>query len=158
MKNIKTIGLGIFWLAVCQLPALVSAPAVKHNMAWFNTLTRPVLVPPDAVFGLAWGVLYILLGLAAAIALRPSVQKPKRTAIILLLLQLVLNAMWTPVFFGLQNLAGALIIILMMIAEGTLLHRAFYRLDKRASYLLWPYWGWLLFATYLTAGYVRLNF
>jgi len=157
MSKIKTIGFVIFWLALCQLPALVSAPVVKHNLAWFNTLTGPALVPPDALFGLAWGVLYILIGLAAAVALRPSVQKPKRTAVILLLLQLTLNALWTPVFFGLHNLAGALILIGMMLAEGVLMHRAFYRLDKRAAYLLWPYWGWLLFATYLTAGYVRLN-
>lgn len=158
MNKIKTIGFAIFWLAVCQLPALVSAPVVKHNLAWFNTLGRPLFVPPDALFGLAWGVLYVLLGVAASIALRPNVQKPKQTAVILLLLQLALNALWTPVFFGMHNLAGALIIILMMLAEGVLMHRAFYRLDKRASYLLWPYWGWLLFATYLTAGYVRLNF
>ena len=157
MQHIKTVGVGLIWLAVCQLPALVSAPAVQHNLAWFHTLNKPLLVPPDAVFGLVWGVLYVVLGLAAAVAFRPILQKPKRTAVVLLGLQLVLNALWTPVFFGLHNFAGAFIIILMMLAEGVLLHRAFYRLDKRASYLLWPYWGWLLFATYLTAGFMRLN-
>ena len=158
MKHTKTIGITLLWLAVCQLPALVSAPAVQRNLAWFHTLRKPALVPPDAVFGLAWGVLYILIGAAAAVALRPRLQKPKQKAVILLLLQLVLNALWTPVFFGLHNLAGALIIVLMMLAEGVLLHRAFYALDKRAAYLLWPYWIWLMFATYMTAGFVRLNF
>ena len=158
MKHVKTIGIGVLWLAVCQLPALISAPAVQHNLAWFHTLRKPMLVPPDAVFGLAWGVLYLLLGLAAAVAFRPNLQKPKRKALILLLLQLALNAMWTPVFFGLHALSAALIIVMMMLAEGVLMHRAFYELDKRASYLLWPYWGWLVFAMYLTAGFVRLNF
>lgn len=157
MKILKTTVRILLWLAVCQLPALLSAPIVQTNMDWYHTLTRPPLVPPDWVFGLVWAMLYVLLGLSAAVAFRPTVRGPKRRALVLFLAQLALNACWTPVYFGLHNLAAALLIILMMLGEGILLHRALAKLDARAAYLLVPYWAWLLFAAYLTAGFIRLN-
>ena len=154
MKNIAGF---VVWLAVCQLPALVGAGFVQPNMAWYQTLQKPLLTPPDMVFGMAWAVLYILLGVAAAKAFRAGLNERTEPAMLLLLIQLVLNALWTPVFFGLRSFAGATVILVFLLGEGVYLHRAIKRLDKRAAVLLLPYWGWLVFASYLTVSFWGLN-
>ena len=147
----------VFWLAVCQLPALISTPFVDPNRAWYHTLVKPPLVPPDWLFGVMWGILYVLVGIAAVMVFYKGVTKAKRAAVGFLLIQLGLNACWTPVFFGLHFLPGALLVVLLMLGEGFFLHRVFAEQSKWAARLLIPYWMWLGFATYLTAGYMMLN-
>lgn len=154
MKNIAGF---VVWLAVCQLPALVGAGFVQPNMAWYQTLQKPLLTPPDMVFGMAWAILYVLLGVAAAKAFRAGLNERTEPAMLLLLIQLVLNALWTPVFFGFHSFAGATVILVFLLGEGVYLHRAIKRLDKRAAVLLLPYWGWLVFASYLTVSFWGLN-
>ena len=150
------IGL-LVWLAVCQLPMLISLPFVQPNMAWYHTLAKPMLSPPDWLFGMVWGVLYVLMGVSASIAFRNEVSGKTKTVFILFLVQLALNALWTPVYFGFHSFAGATILIVAMIAEGMFLHRELYKTDKLAAWLLMPYWGWLLFAMYLTVANWGLN-
>ena len=149
MKNIAGF---VVWLAVCQLPALVGAGFVQPNMAWYQTLQKPLLTPPDMVFGMAWAILYVLLGVAAAKAFRAGLNERTEPAMLLLLIQLVLNALWTPVFFGFHSFAGATVILVFLLGEGVYLHRAIKRLDKRAAVLLW-----LVFASYLTVSFWGLN-
>ncbi len=156
MQKIATLLNLLFWLVICQLPGLVGASTVPANMEWYRSLVKPPLTPPDAVFMPVWELLYLLLGVSAFLALQHKTKHSTR-ATALLLMQLVLNAMWTPVFFGLHHLAGACILILIMLVEGAFLHRAFKRQEKLAAWLLWPYWMWLCFATYLTAGCWLLN-
>lgn len=103
-----------------------------------------------------WELLYLLLGVSAFLALQHKHKHTTRAAA-LLLMQLVLNAMWTPVFFGLHHLPGACIVVVLMLVEGFFLHRAFKEQEKLAAWLLWPYWLWLCFAAYLTAGNWLLN-
>jgi len=147
----------VVWLAVCQLPALAGIGFVYPNMAWYQTLQKPLLTPPDILFGMIWSVLYILVGVAAAKAFRSGLNERTKTAMLLLLVQLVLNALWTPVFFWLHSFAGAVVILVFMLGEGIYLHRAIKRLDKKAAVLLYPYWGWLVFALYLTIGFWGIN-
>ena len=84
-------------------------------MAWYHTLNKPPLVPPDMVFGMVWTVLYLLLGISAVLMFHRGVRNELRPAVWLLGIQLALNACWTPVFFGMHHLAGALTIIVLMI-------------------------------------------
>lgn len=157
MKYIQTIVRVVFWLAVCQLPALLSTPVVAPNKVWYHTLAMPPLVPPDWLFGAMWGILYLLLGIAAVWVFYKGVTRQHRAVLWLLGVQLALNACWTPVFFGWHNLQLALAVIALMLAEGFFMHRAFAKHSKGAALLLWPYWLWLGFATYLTAGFMMLN-
>jgi tryptophan-rich sensory protein len=157
MRYMKWIAGLVVWLAVCQLPALVGIGFVYSNMAWYQTLQKPLLTPPDMVFGMVWSVLYVLVGLAAARAFRSGLNERTEPAMMLLLVQLVLNALWTPVYFGLHSFAGAVVILVFMLGEGIYLHRAIKRLDKKAAVLLLPYWGWLVFASYLTIGFWGVN-
>ena len=147
----------VLWLAVCQLPMLASVPFVDPNMTWYHTLVKPPLVPPDFIFGLVWTVLYLLIGGAAALVFHKGVEDKHHTAVWLLGVQLLLNALWTPVFFGMHNLPLALAIVVLMLAEGFFMHRSFAKHSKLAAMMLWPYWAWLGFATYLTAGFLMLN-
>ena len=126
-------------------------------MTWYHTLNKPPFVPPDMIFGMVWTVLYLLLGISAVLMFRKGVRNELRPAMWLLGIQLALNACWTPVFFGLHHFAGALTIVVLMLLEGFFMHRAFAKHSKMAAMLLWPYWAWLGFATYLTAGFMMLN-
>ena len=154
MKTLK-IGLKLFfWLFVCQLPGLAGARYVPEGLAWYHTLTPPPFTPPDYAFGLAWGLLYILMGISAWLAFRAQIS---RRALGLFLGQLFLNACWTPLFFGQHQPGLALLLLGLMAAELVFLVRAFGRLSPRAGRLLWPYGAWLLFACYLNAGFWLLN-
>ena len=144
-------------MAVSQLPALISMPFVQPNMAWYQTLAKPLLTPPNMLFGLMWSILYVLLGISAAIAFRKGLNNNTRAALGLFIVQLALNALWTPIFFGLHSFTGATVVIVLMLGEGVYLHRAIKRLDKVAAWLLLPYWVWLSFATYLTVAFQWLN-
>lgn len=157
MRYMKIIAGFVVWLAVCQLPTLISMPFVQSNMAWYHTLAKPPLSPPDWVFGMVWGILYVLLGISAAIAFKDGINRTTKTAFWLFIVQLALNALWTPVYFGLHHFAGATIIVVLMLGEGFYLHRHVKRLNSLAATMMLPYWGWLIFATYLTIANWGLN-
>ena len=156
MKNNQKILSLLAWLLICQVPAVIGGLFVPNAMMWYHTLTQPPLTPPDALFGIAWSVLYMLLGISAFMLLGNSWrQKPKLTA--LFLGQLVLNTLWTPVFFGMQSLGGALFVILVMLAQGGWLARVAWQENRAAVCLMLPYFAWLCFATYLTAAFWGMN-
>ena len=109
------------------------------------------------MFGPIWAVLYLLLGIATARILYRGIGEKLHLAVWLLGIQLALNACWTPVFFGMHNFPLALAVVALMLAEGFFMHRAYAKQSSVAALLLWPYWLWLGFATYLTAGFMMLN-
>ena len=153
MKIIKLI----FWVALCQLAGLTGSNAVMENMDWYNQLLAPPLTPPDGIFGIVWAVLYVLIGVAAFLALKNFPKENTKTAACLFLLQLGMNACWTPVFFGERNLLAAFILVLAMAAEGIWLVKSFYKQSRWAGNLMIPYMIWIVFATYLTGAFWLLN-
>ena len=144
----------LVWLVICQLPGLLGVQYVYSNMTWYRTLTHPVFSPPEAVFGVVWGVLYITLGLSAFLAFREHLHG--RT-LMLFVLQLALNACWTPVFFGAHSLFGALLLLVAMLVALGFLVMACWKIHPLSAWLLVPYGLWLTFASYLTAGTWWLN-
>lgn len=129
----------------------VTASSVR---GWYLTLARPPGVPPNWVFPVVWTTLYIMVGTSAWLAWR---QPGHQRALRLWGWQLLLNAFWTPAFFGLQSPALALAIILPLLGLIVLTVRAFWTLDRRASLLLLPYGLWCGYATYLNGGFLWLN-
>ena len=146
----------LFWLALCQLPGLVGAPAVKANLQWYHALTLPPLNPPDAVFGLAWGILYLLLGTCAWLIFKQGYRSQKKL-FSLFIIQLVLNSLWTPLFFELHKLGPALVLLLVMIAQVLWLQKELLPKHKKTAWLMLPYTAWLGFAAYLNAAFYLLN-
>ena len=157
MKNIYRTFLSLlFWLIVCQLPALPGGYIVRQNLVWYHGLTKPPLVPPDAVFGAVWSLLYLFLGISAFFLFNKGLLGRKKTAV-LFILQLVLNIWWTPIFFGRHNMQLALFLLLVMLAETFWLWTDARKKDGLAALLLVPYAVWLFFACYLNLGFWLLN-
>lgn len=153
MKAIKFI----FWMLVCQLPALVSASVVQNNMGWYNALNQAPLSPPNSVFGIVWGFLYVLLGLCAFLAFGNGINNKNKIAVMCFISQLALNMCWTPVFFGRQNPLGALVLLAGMLGLALFQLDLFRQLNRKAFFLFIPYTAWLCFALYLNFGVWILN-
>ena len=153
MKTKNLIQL-IAWLIICQLPGIFGIQYVFSNMVWYRTLIHPTFTPPEAWFGMAWSVLYLMLGISAFFAFR---EKWHPRALLLFLLQLALNACWTPVFFGAHSFLGALLLIVGMLIALAPLLAVFFKINRISAWLLVPYGLWLCFATYLTVANWWLN-
>jgi len=125
---------------------------------WYDGLTRPPGVPPAAVFGPVWTILYALIGISLALVWhRVPAGRPKQGALTAFLVQMILNLAWTPVFFGLHWLGVALAVIAALWVWILVTILRFKPLDRTAAMLLVPYLIWVSYATYLNAGYFWLN-
>lgn len=140
-------------LAVGALSALVSG-----GMSDYAQLNQPPLSPPGWVFPVVWTVLYLLMGYASyRIYMSDAPQEQKRQALLLYGAQLVLNFLWSPVFFGLQWRLVAFIVLIALWVLVALTLRAFSKIDEKAADLLLPYILWITFAAYLNLGTYLLN-
>ena len=125
--------------------------------AWFGELIKPVWQPPNWLFGPVWTALYLMMGIAAGLVWLRGPSQLVRSALVAFGAQLLLNALWTPAFFGAHALGGALIVILALwLAIFTTIVR-FARVSRWAAALLLPYLAWVSFATALNAELLRLN-
>jgi len=149
-------------LAFLLVPLLVGAGsgfltsgAVRD---WYPSLVRPSFAPPSWIFGPVWTALYLMMGLAAWLVWRKAGSTPAgRVALGLFAVQLVLNGLWSVLFFGLRAPGPALIEIVVLWVGIAATLRAFWRLDAGAGWLLVPYLCWVTFATALNAGFWWLN-
>ncbi len=128
-----------------------------YNSVWFNSLAKPALNPPAKIFSPVWAVLYAMIFLSLFIFIRTSSVSSKTKGYIYFALQLLLNVIWSPVFFLMKNIGLALIIIILLDIFVLMTIRNFYRISKTAGMLLIPYLVWILFATYLNVSYFILN-
>lgn len=149
----------IISLVACQCAGLVgsifTAPAIP---TWYATLEKPPFTPPNWLFAPAWFTLYLLMGIAAFIIWRKGLTQPGvKSALVIFAVQLVLNALWSVAFFGLESpLAGVIVIIALWIAILFTILR-FFRLSNVAGILLLPYILWVSFATVLNTSILMLN-
>lgn len=146
------ISLGIP-LAVGGLSALISG-----GMSDYTALNQPPLAPPGWLFPVVWTVLYLLMGYASYRIITSDADKmQKQRALILYGLQLLVNFLWSPVFFGLQWRLVAFFLLLILWVLILLTMRAFSEIDERAGDLLIPYLLWVTFAGYLNLAVYLLN-
>ena len=125
---------------------------------WYAQLQKPGFTPPDWVFGPAWTILYLLMAISVFLIWNKGLDYPKvKQSLGLFLIQLALNAIWTPLFFGFHLILPALIdiIILWFAILATIL--AFKRISLHASILLIPYLIWVGYATILNGSMWYLN-
>lgn len=158
-KVVKNIFKLIISVVGCELVGIISAFfTISAIPTWYTTLNKPPFSPPNWVFGPAWTLLYLLMGVSFYLIWRQDWKKKKiKTAGIFFLIQLGLNFLWSLVFFGLRSpLLGLINIVLMWILIAVTM-RKFYPLSKLAFYLLVPYILWVSFATALNAAIVLLN-
>ena len=124
---------------------------------WFDGLTKPALYPAPQVFGIVWGVLYALMGLALAVIMAARGAWGRREAVIAFAVQLVLNLGWSPLFFGAHQITWALVLLGMIDIAVMVTIYLFWRVRPLAAWLLVPYLAWTLFATMLNWQFLEAN-
>src|SRR3989344_4009863 len=128
------------------------------DLSWYNTLNKPFFTPPSWWFGPAWTALYILMGISAYLVWKKGFKKKQiKEALKIFTIQLILNLFWSPIFFGAKQIFPALIVIIIMWIFILKTIRAFAKIDRIASYLLYPYIFWVSFATILNFSVWILN-
>ncbi|MEO7014561.1 MAG: TspO/MBR family protein [Dokdonella sp.] len=146
------------WLGLVVFLVLVAAAAVLGAMAmpdaWYASLQKPSFNPPAWIFGPAWTLLYILMAVAAWRVFRVAGWGP---AIGLWLIQLAVNASWSPLFFGMHRIDLALLTIIALDILVIATIAVFFRKDRIAAWLMLPYLAWIAFATTLNATIWQLN-
>lgn len=174
----------IISVVVCEITgvagAIFTAPSISSG--WYAGLVKPSLNPPSWIFGPVWTMLYFLMGVALFLVwknewrvvrtlMHPNSKKPwnkwserfwvgdlqKENIIAVFTVQLLLNAIWSPVFFGAQrpDLAFFILMALWCAIIYTIVN--FYRVSRTAAWLLLPYVLWVSFAGYLNYSLWILN-
>ncbi len=123
---------------------------------WFASLNRPPGAPPNWLFAPVWTALYGMMAIAAWLVWRDGRPASYR-ALRLWGWQLLVNALWSPAFFGLRSPGLALGVIVVLVPLVALTAWRFAPLNRAAALLLTPYLAWGLYAAYLTAGFFELN-
>jgi len=149
----------IISIAVCMGAGLFGAASMSADtMAWYQGLRRPGFTPPDWLFAPVWTTLYVLMGIALFLIWRQSdAGVDARAAIALFVAQLVLNALWTPAFFGMRSPGTGLAVILPLWALIIITIAAFWQIKPLAGILLLPYAAWTGFAAVLNGSIYVLN-
>ncbi len=124
---------------------------------WFDNLNKPFFMPPGWAFGVAWTILYILLGIALAMILAEPESPARKKALLLFFVQLALNFAWSPLFFAAHAVKLALVTIFVMAAIAAMAARQFWHIRRVAGGLMLPYLAWLCFAAALNAAIDNLN-
>ena len=143
--------------------ALGTVATIQNVEGWYATADKAPWSPPNFLFGPVWTVLYTLMSVAAWLVWREKHRVDVRRPLTIYVIQLVLNAIWTPIFFGLYPFIGvaalwiAAVIILALDVAVLLTMLAFWRVRRVAAVLLIPYWAWVLFATTLNVGLAVLQ-
>ncbi|MCZ7484390.1 TspO/MBR family protein [Rhizobium rhizogenes] len=150
MKNLTVYV--VFVVVVVAIGALIGVNNVPGE--WYQSLQKPFFNPPNWIFGPVWTTLYVLIGIAGA---RTWIRKRMGTRMRLWFTQMVLNFLWSPIFFGMQSPAGALIIIIPMLVCLLAFIALTYRRDRISMWLFVPYALWVAFATVLNASIGILN-
>jgi len=153
-RNRRWLALG-GWLALCFSAAAFGG--LFGPGEWYAQLWKPSWNPPNRIFGPVWTTLYIMMAVAAWRVWRLDNDGRRRKALVLFLVQLCLNAAWTPLFFGLKHPALAFgDIVLLWLALGATT-AAFFKMDRVAGWLMVPYLAWVSFAAVLNAALWRMN-
>ena len=158
MKNMNPILMLALFIVVCFVAAGAGAVFTSSSVStWYPTLRKPSWNPPAWIFAPVWTALYLMMAIAAWIVWRRRGFGGGAGALGLFALQLALNALWSPLFFGLRNPLAGLVDIVPLDAVILATLVCFWRISPVAGALLAPYWLWVNFATALNFMIWRMN-
>jgi translocator protein len=158
-KRIPDISKLLISLAICIGAGLLGSIFTTSSISgWYSLLQKPSYTPPSWIFAPVWFLLYILMGISAFLIWRRGLEQfHVRESLIIFIIQLVLNALWSFAFFGLKSPIAGLIVIVPLWTAILLAMINFYKVSKTASLLLIPYILWVSFATILNFSFYILN-
>lgn len=149
----------IIGILICSTIGFLSSVVTQSSVnTWYMTLNKPSFNPPNWVFAPVWSVLYIMMGISAGwVWAKGFHHKWVKTGLYHFGFQLLLNGLWSIVFFGLKQPLLALFIIIALLIVLALTIKWFKVVSKFAAYLLTPYFLWVCFATVLNFKIWELN-
>lgn len=146
-------------IAACLSAGVIGSFFTTQSVAsWYLTIQKPPITPPDWIFAPVWTLLYVLMGIAFFLIWIKNLETlPYKHALMIFSFQLLLNVLWSIVFFGCQWIAGGLVVITAL--WGTILWtiKAFFFFSKTASLLLVPYIIWVGYAVLLNGWIFFIN-
>ncbi len=144
---------------ICELAGVIgSVFTISAIPAWYETLKKPSFNPPNWIFGPVWTLLYLLMGIALYLVWQSkSNPELKSYALIAFGVQLLLNALWSIIFFGLKSPMGAFVEIGLLWASILVSIILFFKISQVAGFILLPYILWVSFAAILNAAIAILN-
>lgn len=154
----KAVGI-VVAIVICEFAGVIGSlftmPAVP---GWYAGLTKPSFNPPSWIFAPVWTTLYAMMGLAAWLVYAKGWKRPEiRKALSVFAVQLLLNALWSIVFFGAHQIFAAAVVIILLWAAILWTILLFRKISKAAAYLLVPYIVWVSFASVLNVSLYVLN-
>ncbi len=149
----------LVFVAIAQAAGLIGTYFTADAIpTWYATLAKPSFSPPNWVFGPVWVTLYMMMGIAAALVWSERTRKTHANrGMNWYWTQLSLNALWSPIFFGMQRLDIALVVIVLLWLSIVMTIREFWKVHIWLGVALVPYLVWVSFATVLNFSLWRLN-
>lgn len=154
LQSIKLIVSIIVPLGLGSIAGIFTAQSVPE---WYATLNRPSFNPPNWIFGPVWTMLYVLMGISLFMIWKQDMSKERNLAILVFMLQLLLNFGWSFIFFYFNMIGLALIDIILLWIFIVIMLVFFYKIKPIAAYINIPYLLWVSFATVLNGSYYILN-
>lgn len=157
LKTWRSFGILIFLVMLCLAVGQMGVFfTTQQSYDWYNALIKPQWTPPSVLFPLVWTLIYVLMAFAAWSVWR--YKKPGyRKALMFWAIQLILNGLWTPLFFGHQGIFASLILIDILWLFLCYTSYLFYKQTKTAGILMTIYLAWLTFAGVLNFVIWQLN-
>ncbi|HVA82549.1 MAG TPA: TspO/MBR family protein [Candidatus Aquilonibacter sp.] len=146
-------------VAICELAGVIgSVFTIGSIPTWYAALAKPAFNPPAYLFGPVWTLLYLLMGVAIYLVYEKGMgNNLGRLAAFAFAIQLSLNALWSIVFFGMHSLLGGMVVIVALWLSIAATMILFWRISRRAAYLMAPYILWVSFAMALNYSLLALN-
>ncbi|MEG0919196.1 MAG: TspO/MBR family protein [Anaerovoracaceae bacterium] len=156
-KNGNALGL-IICVVIPMAIGSITGLILSETMFIFNNLNKPPLTPPGFVFPIVWTILYFLMGISCYLVIRDYTgEKEVRTSVVIYVIQLVVNTLWSFVFFGAQDYRSAFFILLALWFVIIMMILEFGKTSPLAARLQIPYVIWVFFAGYLNFMICRIN-
>jgi benzodiazapine receptor len=143
---------------LCLSVGWIGSVFTDSASGWYQELNKPFFNPPGWVFAPVWTALYIMMGVSAFLIWQKGIPKRKvKIALVFFAVQLLLNAIWTPLFFGLKSPLAAFIDIIFLWLAILITIVLFCKLSSAAAFLLVPYILWVTFAAVLNFSIMAMN-
>jgi tryptophan-rich sensory protein len=157
--GIRDLGKLVLAVAVCLLAGYAGSIFTTSSVStWYPTLNKPAFTPPSSVFAPVWTALYLMMGVAAYLVWRRGLaNETVKGALLIFVMQLALNVLWSLLFFGLQSPSLGLLAILALWMAILLTGLWFARIAPAAALLLVPYFLWVTFASVLNFSIWQMN-
>ncbi len=147
----------LFMVPLIMLVGFAAGQLGGPDTPWFAALAKPAIYPPPAVFGIVWSILFVMIGLALAIVASAWGAAGREVALVAFAIHFIVNQSWTAVFFGLQDMFAALMILAFGVGSLLIAMALVFRVRRAAAALLLPYFAWLCFATALNYQFIVAN-